>query len=216
MKIFIDTANIEQIRKAAKWGIIDGVTTNPTLIAREKKEFKPLIMEIVNIVNGPISVEVTSLVAQEMIEEARKYADWHPNIVIKVPITTEGIQAIKSLSDNGIKTNTTLIFSAVQAYLAAKAGTTYVSPFIGRLDDIGIDGVEVTHDILQIIKSGNYKTQVLAASIRHTQHVVRVAKMGCDVATIPMSIIESMFKHPKTTEGLDIFMQDWKKLEKGN
>ncbi|MHA2202634.1 MAG: fructose-6-phosphate aldolase [Candidatus Hodarchaeales archaeon] len=216
MKIFIDTANVEQIKKAAKWGIIDGVTTNPTLIAREKRDFKSLVMEIVDIVDGPISVEVTSLVATEMIEEAKKYADWHSNIVIKVPITEEGIIAIKALSDIGIKTNTTLVFSAVQAYLAAKAGTTYVSPFIGRLDDIGIDGVEVVHDILQIFRNGNYKTQVLAASIRHSQHVLRVAKLGCDVATIPMRIIEALFKHPKTDEGLDIFMRDWKKLEEEN
>ncbi|MFW9990990.1 MAG: fructose-6-phosphate aldolase [Candidatus Odinarchaeota archaeon] len=215
MKIFIDTANIEEIKRAAKWGIIDGVTTNPTLIAREKdKDFESLVMEIVDIVDGPISVEVTSLVATEMIEEAQKYAAWHPNIVIKVPITEEGIVTIKALSELGINTNTTLVFSAVQAYLAAKAGTTYVSPFIGRLDDIGIDGVDVVHDILQIFRNGNYKTQVLAASIRHPQHVLRVAKLGCDVATIPMKIIEALFKHPKTDEGLDIFMRDWKKLEK--
>jgi transaldolase len=214
MKIFIDTANIEQIKKAAKWGIIDGVTTNPTLVSREKRDFKSLIMEIVDILDGPISVEVTSLNVAEMIEEAKKYADWHPNIVIKVPITTEGIVVIKALSGIGIKTNTTLVFSAVQAYLAAKAGTTYVSPFIGRLDDIGIDGVEVVHDILQIFENGNYKAQVLAASIRHTQHVLRVAKLGCDVATIPMNILEAMFKHPKTDEGLDIFMRDWEKLKK--
>ncbi|MHA2170597.1 MAG: fructose-6-phosphate aldolase [Candidatus Kariarchaeaceae archaeon] len=213
MQIFIDTANLEQIKKAAKWGIIDGVTTNPTLIAREKSDFKTLIMEIVKIVDGPISVEVTSLDSSEMIEEAKKYADWHQNIVIKVPITEEGIVAIKALSEVGIKTNTTLVFSAVQAYLAAKAGTTYVSPFIGRLDDIGIDGVDVVRDILQIFRNGDYKTQVLAASIRHSQHVLRVAKLGCEVATIPMKIIEALFKHPKTDEGLDIFLSDWAKLE---
>ncbi|MHA2292535.1 MAG: fructose-6-phosphate aldolase [Candidatus Hodarchaeales archaeon] len=213
MKIFIDTANIEEIKKAARWGIVDGVTTNPTLVAREMRDFKSLIMEIVDIVDGPISVEVTSLEAAGMIEEAKKFADWHPNIVIKVPITEEGIVAIKALSEIGIKTNTTLVFSAVQAYLAAKAGTTYVSPFIGRLDDIGIDGVDVVHDILQIFRTGTYKTQVLAASIRHSQHVLRVAKLGCDVATIPMRIIQAMFKHPKTDEGLKIFMQDWEKLK---
>lgn len=213
MKIFIDTANIEQIKKAAKWGIIDGVTTNPTLISIEKRDFKSLIMEITEIVDGPISVEVTSLVADEMIEQAKGFADWHSNIVVKVPITKEGIVAINALSEIGIKTNTTLVFSAVQAYLAAKAGTTYVSPFIGRMDDIGIDGVDVVHDILQIFRNGNYEAQVLAASIRHPQHVLRVAKLGCDVATIPMTIIEALFKHPKTDEGLDIFMRDWKKLE---
>ena len=213
MKIFIDTANLEEIKKAAKWGIIDGVTTNPTLIAREKSDFKTLIMEIVSIIDGPISVEVTSLDASEMIEEAKKYANWHQNIVIKVPITEEGIVVIKALSEVGIKTNTTLVFSAMQAYLAAKAGAAFISPFVGRLDDIGIDGVEIVSDILQIFRNGNYKTQVLAASIRHSQHLLRVAKLGCDVATIPMKTIESLFKHPKTDEGLDIFLRDWAKLE---
>jgi len=173
-----------------------------------------LVLEITSIIDGPISVEVTALTALEMIEEAKKYAEWHPNIVIKIPMIEEGIIAIKTLTEIGIKTNTTLVFSATQAYLAAKAGTTYVSPFIGRLDDIGIDGVEVVKDILEILRNGHYKTQVLAASIRHSQHVIRVAKLGCDVATIPMNIIESLFKHPKTDEGLNIFMSDWKKLEK--
>ncbi len=211
MKIFLDTADIDQIRKYSF--LINGVTTNPSLIAKTKTEysFEELIMEISKIVPGPISAEIISLESNQMVEEAQKIACISPNIVIKVPMTMEGLKATKSLSQMGIKTNVTLIFSANQALLAANSGATYVSIFVGRLDDIGHNGMAVVRDAVDIIARQNYSTQVITASIRHPMHVLSAAKAGSHVATIPPSVIELMSKHNLTDAGLEQFLQDWKK-----
>ena len=214
MKIFIDTANIEEIRKANDRGIIDGVTTNPSLVAKEGREFKELVHEIVNIVNGPISVEVISIYAEGMVKEAVELSEWSPNIVVKIPMIPEGLKAVKILSATGIKTNVTLIFSANQALLAAKAGATYASIFIGRLDDIGHDGLEVVRDTVNIFKTYNFETEVLTASIRHPLHVINAAKLGSHVATIPPKVLALMFKHNLTDAGLKRFLEDWKLVPK--
>ena len=211
MKIFIDTANIEEIKKANDWGIIDGVTTNPTLVARQGKDFRTLIDEILNIVDGPISVEVISTDAEGMVKEALETSQWSENVVVKVPITPEGLKAVKTLNDKDIKTNATLIFSVNQALLAAKAGATYVSPFIGRLDDLGQDGMQMVRDLVDIYKIYDIKTEIIVASIRHPLHVIETAKTGANVATIPFEVIEKMFKHPLTDIGLESFLNDWKK-----
>ncbi len=212
MKIFIDTANIEEIRKANDWGVIDGVTTNPSLVAKEGREFKELVHEIVNIVNGPISVEVISTNAEGMVKEAVELSKWSPNIVIKIPMIPEGLKAVKILCAKEIKTNVTLTFSVNQALLAAKAGATYVSPFIGRLDDIGHEGMQIVRESIEIFKLYNFKTEVIVASVRHPLHVIDAAKAGAHVATIPFNVIEKMFKHPLTDIGLERFLEDWKKL----
>ena len=212
MKIFIDTANIDEIKKANEWGIIDGVTTNPTLVSREGKDFRTLIDEILSIVDGPISVEVISTDAEGMVKEALKTSQWSENVVVKVPITPEGLKAVKILNDKGIKTNATLIFSVNQALLAAKAGATYVSPFIGRLDDLGQDGMQMVRDLVGIYNLYDVKTEIIVASIRHPMHVVESAKAGAHVATIPFGVLEKMFKHPLTDSGLESFLNDWKKL----
>ena len=212
MKIFIDTANIDEIKKANEWGIIDGVTTNPTLVSREGKDFRTLIDEILSIVDGPISVEVISTDAEGMVKEALKTSQWSENVVVKVPITPEGLKAVKILNDKGIKTNATLIFSVNQALLAAKAGATYVSPFIGRLDDLGQDGMQMVRDLVGIYNLYDVKTEIIVASIRHPMHVVESAKAGAHVATIPFGVIEKMFKHPLTDSGLESFLKDWEKL----
>ena len=211
MKIFIDTANIDDIKKANEWGVIDGVTTNPTLVAREGKDFRTVIDEILGIVDGPISVEVISTDAEGMVREALDTSQWSENVVVKVPMIPEGLKAIKILSDKGIKTNATLIFSANQALLAAKAGATYVSPFIGRLDDLGQDGMQMVRDLVEIYKLYDIKTEIIVASIRHPMHVVESAKAGAHVATIPFGVIEKMFKHPLTDSGLESFLSDWEK-----
>ena len=211
MKIFIDTANIDEIKKANEWGVIDGVTTNPTLVAREGKDFRTVIDEILGIVDGPISVEVISTDAEGMVREALETSQWSENVVVKVPMIPEGLKAIKILSDKGIKTNATLIFSANQALLAAKAGATYVSPFIGRLDDLGQDGMQMVRDLVEIYKLYDIKTEIIVASIRHPMHVVESAKAGAHVATIPFGVIEKMFKHPLTDSGLESFLSDWEK-----
>lgn len=213
MKIFIDTANIKAIKKFCEMGIIDGVTTNPTLIANEGMKFNDLINEIVKIVNGHVSVEAVSLDAEGMVKEARQLSKIAPNIVVKIPIIAEGLKAVKTLSREGIKTNMTLVFSANQALLAAKAGATYVSPFIGRLDDKGHVGMDVVREILRIFKNYDFKTEVIVASIRHPIHVVEAAKAGAHVATIPPDVLEKMFKHPLTDEGLQRFLEDWKKVQ---
>lgn len=213
MKIFIDTANIKAIKKFCEMGIIDGVTTNPTLIAKEGMKFNDLINEIVKIVNGHVSVEAVSLDAEGMVKEARQLSKIAPNIVVKIPIIAEGLKAVKTLSREGIKTNMTLVFSANQALLAAKAGATYVSPFIGRLDDKGHVGMDVVREILRIFKNYDFKTEVIVASIRHPIHVVEAAKAGAHVATIPPDVLEKMFKHPLTDEGLQRFLEDWKKVQ---
>jgi len=214
MKIFIDTANIEEIKAANEWGIIDGVTTNPTLVAKEGKDFKSMVNQILSIVDGPISVEVISTESEGMVKEALVMSKWSKNIVIKIPMIPEGLKAVKILNDKGIKTNVTLVFSVNQALLAAKAGATYVSPFIGRLDDIGHDGMQIIRDLVQIYKLYDFKTEIIVASVRHPLHVVESAKIGAHVATIPYSVIEKMFKHPLTDIGLEKFLKDWKKVQK--
>jgi len=214
MKIYIDTANIEEIREAASWGILDGVTTNPTLVSKEGKKFEDIIKEIFKLVDGPISLEVVSLDCEGMAKEARDLAKTHKNAVIKIPMCIEGLKAIKILSKEGIKTNCTLIFSANHALLAAKAGATYVSPFVGRLDDIGQRGMTVVEEIKQIFNNYNIKTQIIAASIRHPIHVIEAAKAGADIATIPFKVLEQMTKHSLTDAGIKKFLDDWKKVPK--
>ncbi|NPV50128.1 MAG: fructose-6-phosphate aldolase [Candidatus Methanofastidiosum sp.] len=213
MKFFLDTANIEQIRDAASLGLIEGVTTNPSLISKEKKPFKEIIQEICKIVDGPISAEVTCSDYKGMIEEALKLSDIHKNIVIKVPITKDGLKAVKSLSEQGVKTNVTLIFSATQALLAAKAGASYVSPFVGRLDDISTDGMNLVAEIQQIYRNYFFETEVIIASIRHPIHVLQAAMMGADIATVPYDVLMKLIKHPLTDIGIEKFMCDWKKVE---
>jgi transaldolase len=210
MQFFIDSANIAEIREAASLGILDGVTTNPSLVAKEKRDFKELLTEILSIVDGPISAEVVSTEKDGMLREARELAAMHANIVIKIPLIKEGLKAVKILASEGIKTNVTLCFSPTQALLAAKAGATYISPFIGRLDDISIDGMELIEQIVTIYGNYGYPTQVLAASIRHPIHIVQAAMAGADVATIPFKIIDQMFRHPLTDSGLEKFLSDWK------
>jgi transaldolase len=214
MKIFIDTANIEEIKAANDWGIIDGVTTNPSLVAKEGKDFKSMVDHILSIVDGPISVEVISTDSEGMVNEALVMSNWSKNIVIKIPMIPEGLKAVKILNEKGIKTNVTLIFSVNQALLAAKAGATYVSPFIGRLDDIGHDGMQIIRDLVQVYKLYDFKTEIIVASVRHPLHVVESAKIGAHVATIPYNVIEKMFKHPLTDIGLEKFLKDWEKVQK--
>ena len=209
MKLFIDTANTEEIRKANDLGVICGVTTNPSLIAKEGLVFEEVIKEITSIVDGPISAEVISLEATKMVEEAVELVKIHPNIVIKLPMTTEGLKATKVLSSKGIKTNVTLIFSAGQALLAARAGATYVSPFVGRLDDIGRDGMELVADIAEIFDIHGILTEIIAASIRSPLHVIDAAKAGAHIATVPYNIILQMTKHPLTDNGIERFLKDW-------
>ena len=210
LKFFIDTANIEEIKKAKLLGILDGVTTNPTLVAREKKNFKDLIKEIAEITDTPISVEVIATDAEGMVSEARELAKIAPNFVIKIPMTEDGLKAVKILRKDGIKTNMTLIFSVNQALLAAKAGATYVSPFIGRLDDIGHEGMQIICDIMQIFKNYGFDTQVIVASIRHPLHIIEAAKIGAHIATIPPEVISKMISHPLTDIGIKRFLDDWK------
>jgi transaldolase len=212
MKFFIDTANIEEIKKAGELGLLDGVTTNPSLVSKEGREFKELIIEICSIVNGPVSAEVISTDAKGMIKEAKALAKLADNIVVKIPLIKEGLKAVKILSEEGIKTNVTLCFSAVQALMAAKAGADYVSPFVGRLDDIGHDGMEIVEQILGIYENYGYETEVIVASIRNPIHVLDAALMGADIATIPFKVMEQLIKHPLTDIGLEKFLADWKKI----
>ena len=212
MKIFIDTANIEEIQEAASWGILDGVTTNPTLVAREKRNFVDLVKEIHQIVDGPISAEVVSQQSGGMIEEARRLARIGKNIAVKIPLTFEGLKAVKALTKEHIMTNLTLCFSPAQALLAAKAGATFVSPFIGRLDDISHEGLDLVREIKQIYTNYGYKTQIIVASIRHTLHVLEAAKIGADIATVPFNVLEKLIKHPLTDIGINRFLKDWQKL----
>ncbi|ADZ82304.1 fructose-6-phosphate aldolase [Cellulosilyticum lentocellum] len=213
MKLFVDTANTEEIRKANDLGVICGVTTNPSLIAREGLEFKSVIKEITEIVDGPISAEVISLEAPKMVEEALELAKIHKNIVIKLPMTEEGLKATKQLTAKGIKTNVTLIFSAAQALLAARAGATYVSPFLGRLDDIGTEGMQLVRDIAEIFDIHGIETEIIAASVRSPLHVVDAAKAGAHIATVPYNVIIQMTKHPLTDNGIQRFLKDWEGLE---
>jgi len=214
MKIFLDTANIEEIKKAVEYGVIDGATTNPSLIAKENKGFMPLIKEILDVVPGPVSVEVTATEADEMIEQAREYAKLSENVVIKVPINLEGLKVVKRLTEMNIKTNVTLIFSASQALLAAKAGATYVSPFVGRIDDISGSGMELVEDIVQIYDNYEIETEIIVASVRHPLHFVQAAMIGADIATIPFDTLAKLLDHPLTDRGMERFLDDWKKVKK--
>ncbi len=209
MKIFLDTANIDEIKEGASWGIVDGVTTNPSLIAREGRDFKEVVKEICEIVDGPISAEVISEDSEGMIAEAKELVKIHKNIVIKIPMTVEGLKAVSVLSKENIKTNVTLIFSANQALLAAKAGASYVSPFLGRVDDIGSEGMELVRSIVEIFDIYGFDTQVIAASVRHPLHVTDAALAGSHIATIPMKVLQQMVKHPLTDKGIESFMKDW-------
>ena len=211
MKIFLDTASIAEIKKGLAYGVIDGVTTNPSLVAKEGKEFLPLVREILALVPGPVSVEVTAASAAEMIAQAEAYAALAANVVIKVPINLEGLQVVKSLSGRGIKTNVTLIFSPSQALLAAKAGATYVSPFVGRIDDISGDGMSLVEDIALIFDNYDIATEIIVASVRHPLHFVEAARIGAHVATIPTKVFDQMLAHPLTDKGIESFLADWKK-----
>jgi transaldolase len=211
MKFFIDTANINEIKEAQSFGILDGVTTNPSLVAKEGKDFRTLLDEILSIVDGPVSAEVISTDLDGILKEAQEYAAIHKNIVVKVPLIKEGLKAVKLLSSENIKTNVTLCFSPTQALLAAKAGATYISPFVGRLDDISTDGMDLISQIIQIYRNYKFDTQILVASIRHPLHVVEAALMGADVCTIPFNVIDKLFNHPLTDLGLEKFLSDWNK-----
>jgi transaldolase len=211
MKFFIDTARIEEIKEAASLGILDGVTTNPSLVSKTGKDFRKLLDEILEIVDGPVSAEVISTDYEGIVKEGRELSAIHKNIVVKVPLIKEGLKAVKTLSDEGVKTNVTLCFSPSQALLAAKAGATYISPFVGRLDDISTSGMELISQIVQIYGNYNYETEVLVASIRHPLHLVEAALMGADVCTMPFDVINKLFNHPLTDAGLEKFLSDWKK-----
>ncbi len=213
MKFFIDTANIDEIKEAAALGVLDGVTTNPSLVSKEGKDFRKLLDEILKIVDGPVSAEVISVDYQGILKEGRDLASIHKNIVVKIPLIQEGLKAVKTLTGEGIKVNVTLCFSPTQAILAAKAGATYISPFVGRLDDISTSGMDLISQIVQIYRNYDYKTQVLVASVRHPLHVVEAALIGADVCTIPFDVIKKMFNHPLTDIGLEKFLNDWKKLK---
>lgn len=214
MRLFIDTANIDEIREISKWGILSGATTNPSLIAKEGRDLKEVINEIVNIVNGPISAEVVAEKAEDMARDGEALASIHENIVIKIPMTEEGLKAIKVLDEKGIKTNCTLIFSANQALLAARAGATFVSPFIGRMDDIGNSGMNLIGEVAQIFDIHGIDTEIIAASIRHPMHVTEAALQGSDIATIPYKVFKQMLSHPLTDKGIEKFNKDWEKLKK--
>jgi transaldolase len=212
MKFFIDTANLDEIKEALKLGLLDGVTTNPSLFAKAGKPFETLAKEICDLVPGPVSLEVIATNAEEMIAEGRALRQFGKNVVVKIPLTTEGLKAVKALSSEGTPINVTLIFQPIQALLAAKAGATYVSPFVGRLDDIGVDGMKMVGDIVTIFNHYKFETEVLVASVRHPIHLLEAARMGAHVATIPLKVIQMLTKHPLTDSGLQTFLDDWKKL----
>jgi transaldolase len=212
MKLFIDTANVADIREL-KW-LIDGVTTNPTLVSREQRPFKEVVAEICGIVDGPVSAEVTALDADGMVSEARDLAKIHENVVIKIPMTMEGMKAVTVLSREGIRTNVTLVFSQNQALLAAKAGASFASPFVGRIDDVGGDGMEVVSQILDIYAAYDFPTQVIVASVRHPQHVLQAALLGADIATVPYAILKKLPNHPLTDVGIERFLKDWENVPK--
>lgn len=214
MKLFIDTANVEEIKKANDLGVICGVTTNPSLIAKEGRKFEDVVKEITQIVDGPISAEVISLESEKMVQEALELAKIHKNIVIKIPMCLEGLKAVKVLSSKGIKTNVTLIFSSAQALLAARAGATYVSPFVGRLDDIGQEGINLIREVSDIFSIHNIETEIISASIRNPIHVTASALAGAHIATVPYKIIEQMTKHPLTDAGIERFLKDWESVPK--
>ncbi len=212
MKFFLDTANLEEIRQAASLGVLDGITTNPSLVAKEKRPFREHILEVCEIVKpGVVNVEVVSTDTAGMLREGREFASWHPNIVVKVPMTADGVRALNTLVREGIRINVTLVFSPAQALIVAKAGAYFVSPFLGRLDDVAQDGLGLLHEILTIYRAYDFQTQVLAASLRHPIHVVEAAKMGAHIGTMPFKVFEQLFKHPLTDRGLEGFLKDWEK-----
>ncbi len=215
MKFFLDTANLDEIKKGLEMGLVDGVTTNPTLISKEKMGFWELVKEICRIVDGPVSLEATSLDADGMVREARELAKIGDNVVVKIPMTTEGLKAVKRLSAEGIKTNVTLVFSPIQALLAAKVGANYVSPFVGRLDDISTPGMDLVEQIMTIYANYDIFTEVIVASVRHPIHVLEAALVGADIATIPFRVLEQLPKHPLTDIGIERFLKDWEKVPKG-
>jgi transaldolase len=215
MKFFLDTANVDEIRQGMDWGLVDGVTTNPSLVAKEGRNFEEVVKEICTIVPGPVSAEVVSLTAPEMIAEAHKLAAWAPQIVVKIPLIPEGIKAVKVLAAEGIKTNVTLCFSANQAILAAKAGATYISPFVGRIDDSGHDGLVLVEDIVTIYENYGWETNVIVASIRSPLTVQKAALIGAHVATVPFKVMQQLFKHTLTDAGLAAFLADWEKFQGG-
>lgn len=216
MRIFLDTANIDEVREAARWGVLDGVTTNPTLFAKESDSgvsYKARVLEIADVVDGPISAEAVSRSADELVAEAKELASWHPNVVVKIPIDTVGLEAISRVSAAGIRVNTTLIFSVSQALLAANAGAAFVSPFVGRLDDVGADGVDLVRQVVALLDHYNLPTQVIAASVRHTGHVEQCAAAGAHIATVPFKVLEAMTKHPLTDKGIATFLADWDRAQ---
>ncbi len=210
MQLFLDTANVDDIREIASWGILSGVTTNPSLVAKEGRDFEEVIAEICEIVDGPISAEVISTDRNGMIGEAREKTKWHENVVIKIPMGEEGLAAVSVLEKEGIRCNVTLVFSAAQGYTAALAGASFVSPFVGRLDDIGIPGMQIVSDLAEIFDLHGFPTQIIAASIRHTQHVEQAALAGAHIATVPTAVVRKLVKHPLTDSGLAKFLSDWK------
>jgi len=214
MKFFIDTANIQEIRNGLALGMVDGVTTNPSLVAKEKKKFDQIIQEILGVVNGPVNLEVVSLDANGMLEEGRNLAKLGSQVVVKLPMTTEGLKATRILAGEGIRVNQTLIFSPLQALMAAKAGAAYVSPFVGRLDDVAHDGMEIVDQIMTIYHNYGFETEVIVASVRHPRHVLEAALMGADIATIPYAVIAQLAKHPLTDKGIEVFLADWQKVPK--
>ncbi|MFN3476133.1 MAG: fructose-6-phosphate aldolase [Candidatus Methylomirabilales bacterium] len=214
MKIFLDTANVKEIKEAVELGVLDGVTTNPSLIAKEGRDFVELVQEICGLVPGPVNVEVVATEADGMLEEARGLAKLHPNVVVKLPMTKEGLKAVKGLSAEGIRTNVTLVFSPNQALLAAKTGASFVSPFLGRLDDIGHRGMDLVRQILLIYRNYGFPTQVIAASIRNPLHVVEAAEAGAHIVTMPWAVLSQLFKHPLTDIGLERFLADWEKMQR--
>lgn len=213
MKFFLDTANVEEIKRVNDLGLVDGVTTNPSLISKEGRPFEEVIKEICSVVDGPVSAEVVGLTYDEMVTEARQLAQWADNVVVKIPMTEEGLKAVNTLSQEGIKTNVTLIFTVSQGLMAAKAGATYVSPFLGRLDDIGSDGLGLVADLKTVFDNYDYDTEIIAASIRHLPHLEGSALAGADIATIPGSIFPKLWSHPLTDSGIQAFLDDWKKFE---
>jgi transaldolase len=211
MKFFADTAIVDEIREAVEWGVVDGVTTNPSLVAKSGRSMEEVILEICEMVDGPVSAEVLSLTADKMVPEAQRLAAIHPNVVVKIPMTEEGLKAVRSLYALGVKTNVTLVFSTGQALLAAKAGATFVSPFIGRLDDVSHEGMDIVREIVPIFENYEIETQVIVASVRHPRHVVEAAMIGADIATIPFRVLKQMVKHPLTDIGITRFMEDYRK-----
>jgi len=214
MKLFIDTADVDEIREAASWGVLDGVTTNPSLVARTGRDFKSVIEEICDIVDGPVNAEVVSTDAPGMIQEGERLAAMNPNVFVKIPMTAEGLKACCTLSNRGIRTNVTLVFSSAQALLAAKAGATFISPFVGRLDDAGHDGMVVIDEIVHILDNYDFASEVLVASVRNPGHVIRAAEMGAHIATCPFNVLKLLLRHPLTDIGLERFLADWEKVPK--